>query len=130
MILLDTDICIEILRGNKKLIEKRRNCDDEIFISFMSVGELYYGANKSDFIDENSILIEEFLLSVGIIESDFEIMKKFGEIKAKLKLKNELLADADILIGATAIVKCQKLITGNFEHFKRIEGINIENWIR
>jgi tRNA(fMet)-specific endonuclease VapC len=130
MILLDTDICIEILRGNKKIIEKRKDYNDSVAISFMTIGELYYGAEKSEFRKKNNILIEEFLLTVDIIESDLDIMKRFGEIKAKLRIKNEILADADIIIGSTAIEKCEKLITGNIDHFKRIENLRIENWIK
>jgi len=47
MILLDTDICIEILLGNKLVIEKRLRCDERIAICFMTVGELFYGAERS-----------------------------------------------------------------------------------
>jgi tRNA(fMet)-specific endonuclease VapC len=130
MILLDTDVCIEILRGNKKVIEKRKEYNDSMVISFMTIGELYYGAEKSDFKEKNNILIEEFLLTVDVIESDLDIMKRFGEIKAKLRRKNEILTDSDIIIGSTAIEKCEKLITGNIEHFKRIDNLRIENWIK
>ena len=48
MILLDTDICIELLRGNAKVIDKRQGYDEKVAISFMSVAELFYGAEKSD----------------------------------------------------------------------------------
>jgi predicted nucleic acid-binding protein len=130
MILLDTDVCIEILRGNKKVLEKRKEYNGSIAISFMTIGELYYGAEKSEFKEKNNILIEEFLLTIEIIESDMDIMKRFGEIKAILKRNNELLADADIIIGATAIEKCKKLITGNIDHFIRIDNLRIENWIK
>lgn len=130
MILIDTDICIEILRGNKKVIEKRNETNESIGISFMTVGELYYGAEKSEYKQKNIILIEEFLLTVDIIESDIEIMKRFGEVKSKLKARNEILADADILIGSTVLEKCEKLITGNIDHFKRVENLKIENWLK
>ena len=129
MILIDTDICIEILRGNKKVINKRLQNDDEIAVSFMTVGELLYGAYNSSQVDHNISLVEEFLLSVKIINTDFKIMKKFGTIKAELKKQNILLPDADILIASTAINNCEILITGNIKHFNRIEGIKIDNWI-
>jgi tRNA(fMet)-specific endonuclease VapC len=130
MILLDTDVCIEILRGNKKVIEKRKQYNEIICISFMTAAELFYGAEKSNNKENNYSLVEEFLLTVEIIESDIEIMKRFGEIKARLFKMNEIITDADLLIGSTALEKCEKLITGNIEHFKRIENLRIENWIR
>ena len=130
MILLDTDICIELLRGNLKVIEKRHAYDENIAISFMSVAELYYGAEKSDHTNENMNLIEEFLFTVEIIHSDLEILRKFGELKASLGKAGNILADADIFIAATAISRCNMLITGNINHFRRIDELRLENWIR
>ena len=48
MILMDTDICIELLRGNVNVIEKRLDHDEKVAISFMTVAELFYGAEKSN----------------------------------------------------------------------------------
>ena len=130
MILLDTDICIELLRGNPKVIDKRQGYENKVAISFMSVAELFYGAEKSDYVAENTRLIEEFLLTIEVINSDMEILKKFGEIKAKLGSAGNILADADIFIAATALTKCTMLVTGNLNHFRRIEELKIEDWIR
>lgn len=130
MILIDTDVCIEILRSNRKVILKREKHESLIAISFMSAAELYYGVENSGNIDHNKYVVEEFLLSVIVIESDLDIMKRVGQIKALLKRKNKLVPDADIIIASTAIEKCDFLVTGNNDHFKRIDGLKLENWIR
>jgi len=130
MILLDTDVCIEILRGNKTVIEKRLECDERIAICFMTVGELFYGAERSKYKAKNKNLVDEFILSVDIINTDFEILKKFGELKSDLYGKNIMIPDADILIASTAFTKCSKLVTGNTKHFSRIENLLVENWLR
>ena len=130
MILLDTDVCIELLRGNANVIEKRQGHDEKVAISFMSVAELFYGAEKSDNTGENTTLIEEFLLAIEIIHSDLEILRKFGELKAMSGKSGNILADADIFIAASALVRCNLLITGNVSHFRRIDALRIENWIR
>ena len=130
MILMDTDICIELLRGNTKVIDKRRGYDEKVAVSFMSVAELYYGAEKSNNVGVNATLIEEFLITVRVLHSDLDILRKFGELKALLAGTGNILADADIFIAATTLTKCNMLITGNVNHFRRIEGLRIENWIR
>lgn len=130
MILLDTDICIEILRGNQQVIEQRKNCDERVSVCFMTVGELYYGAERSKYKAKNSNLVEEFLLSIDIINTDIEILQKFGRLKANLYNKDIMLPDADILIASVALSKCSKLVTGNIKHFNRFEKLTIENWIR
>ena len=130
MILLDTDICIELLRGNAQVIDKRQGYEEKVAISFMSVAELFYGAEKSDNTGKNNRLIEEFLLTIEVIHTDLEILRKFGELKAVLGTGGNILADADILIAATTLAKCNMLITGNVNHFRWIEELIIENWIR
>jgi len=119
-----------MLRGNAKVIDKRQGYSEKVAISFMSVAELFYGSEKSDNAGENSKLIEEFLLTIEIIHSDLEILRIFGELKARLGGAGKILADADIFIAATTLAKCNMLATGNVNHFKRIEELRIENWIR
>ena len=130
MILIDTDVCIELLWGDECVIEQRIRCDEQVAICFISVGELFYGAHRSQYPDENLTLVEEFIMSVDIIHTDFEIMQKFGELKSGLYNQNTLLPDADILIASTALTKCSKLITGNIKHFRRFETLSLENWIQ
>jgi len=130
MILLDTDVCIEILRGNQSVIKKRDECDENVSICFMSVGELYYGANRSNQKNKNINLVDEFLLSIDIINPDKEVLRKFGELKTGLFENNTLLPDADIFIASTALSKCSRLITGNMKHFNRFENLSLDNWIR
>ncbi len=129
MILLDTDVCVEILRKNEKLIHRIEQCDDELAISFLTVAELYYGAERSSNPKKNCDLIEEFLLTIPIIHSEVGILKKFGQLKARLYQENILLPDADIFIAATAYVKASKLITGNWRHFQRFPNLVVENWM-
>ena len=130
MILLDTDICIEILRGNNIILEKRMDCDERVAISFMTVVELYYGAERSKYRQKNIYAIKEFLLSVDVINTDLEVLNNFCELKSILYKENILLSDADILIASVSLTKCTKLITGNTKHFNRFENLTIENWIR
>ena len=129
MILLDTDVCVEILRGNNVVIEKRLQCDERVAICFMTVGELFYGAERSKYKLKNLNLVDEFILSIDIINTDFVILRKFGELKSNLYKKNVLLPDADLLIASTALTKCSKLITGNVKHFNRFENLVVENWL-
>lgn len=53
MILFDTDTCIGILRGYDSVLARRRTVDDEVAVSFMTVAELYFGAQKSSNPDRN-----------------------------------------------------------------------------
>ena len=130
MILFDTDVCVEILRGNQKILARRKQTIEDVAISFMSVSELFYGAAKSRNSAKNRNLVENFVLTLCVLDSNMHIVKKFGEIKASLTKSRNILPDADIFIAATSMVYCSKLITGNTNHFERIPKLIIENWIR
>ena len=43
--------------------------------------------------------------------------------------RGELIEDADILIAASCLVEGIVLVTDNEEHFRRIEKLEIENWL-
>ena len=47
MRVLDTDICVELLRGNASIIEHRSGIDGPVVTSWMTAAELYYGAERS-----------------------------------------------------------------------------------
>lgn len=128
MILLDTDVCIEILRGNERVIDTRRRESDTVAVSFMSAAELFYGAAGSSHPERNAELVEAFLLTVPVIGPDPAILKRFGRLKAELRRQGLGLPDADLFIAATAYEAPARLVTGNAQHFARFPGLAVESW--
>ena len=128
MILIDTDICIELLKGNKRILQRRDRYDGPIGVCFMTIAELYYGAEKSSEPTKNHETIDKLLLTLEIVQSDLPILRRFGTIKAQLQKEGVPLADADILIASATIERGEKLITGNTKHFERIAGLTLEDW--
>ena len=130
MIILDTDVCIEILRGSEIVLEKRASYKEETAVSFLTVGELYYGARKSSQVESNTHLVEEFLGTIDVIPSSDSIMERFGILKAELSTRHQLLPDADIIIAACAFEYGGKLASGNTRHFERFSGLRLFNWMQ
>jgi tRNA(fMet)-specific endonuclease VapC len=128
MILLDTDTFIELLRGNRRVLQRCDRYDGIVGISFMSIAELYYGAEKSKDPSRNIDTIDNLLLSLEIIQTDIPILRRFGLIKAHLQKQGVTVADADILIASTTLERAERLITGNSRHFERIPGLVTEDW--
>ena len=102
--------------------------EDDIAVSFMTVGELIYGAYCSSRCNQNTSLVDEFLSTVLIVNTDIKIMKTFGLIKSALKRDGVMLPDADIMIASSAMEKCDFLVSGNLKHFKRIDGLKCYSW--
>lgn len=130
MRLLDTDVCIEILRGNSQVIDRRRQTVDQVATAPMTACELYYGAAKSDAPQSNRRVVDEFLATLDVLEMDRVATRRFGDIKATLEDRGQGLADADLLIASVALANGAIVVTGNRSHYDRIPGIEIEDWIR
>ena len=127
--LLDTNICVFYLRGKHALNKKFEfigfeNC----YISEITIAELKYGAECSNKVDENLMLIAEFAKEINILPV-FDCFDVYAQEKAKLRKVGALIDDFDLLIASTAIHNKMTLVTDNIKHFERIKNLVIENWI-
>lgn len=98
-------------------------------ISNCVLAELYFGAYRSKKVEENVKHIELFKKNLTILSDSEESARLFGKIKAELRSKGTIIEDFDILIASIAISNNHILITNNTEHFERIEGLKIQNWV-
>ena len=130
MKILDTDVCIELLRGNTRVIERRRRTPDAVATTWITACELAYGAAQSRAPEANQALVVAFLATLPILELDWVAAEHFGRLKADLERAGTLLADADLLIAAIALARSAGLVTGNRRHYERIPELSIEDWIR
>lgn len=130
MRLLDTDTCVELLRGNERVIARRAAIRDSVATTWITASELYFGAAKSKAPEQNRELVDRFLASLPILGLDTTAARAFGESKAILQRKGMGLADADLLIGAIAVARNAIVVTGNRRHYDRIPGLTWEDWIR
>ena len=128
MMLLDTDTCIGLLKGDVSVVASWRSCLDQCALPSMVIGELYYGAFKSTAREEALNKVDRFVDIFPEIKPSKRSMRRFGEIKAALESKGTRLADADIIIASIAVEQGYTLITGKVKHYSRIEGLAIGNW--
>lgn len=56
------------------------------------------------------------------------VWNEFAVQKAFLRQRGQLIEDADIIIGSTAIVNNMIMVTENVKHIGRLNGIVVENW--
>lgn len=128
---LDTNICIYFLKGLSEKLKKSilDRHPDEIKIPAIVKAELLYGAEKSNFRDDNMIKVEEFLLPFEIVPFSDRDTIIYAEIRSNLEKKGIPIGPKDLIIAATVLRYPGTLITNNKKEFNRIEGLNIENWI-
>jgi len=126
--LLDTDICIFYLKGKYKMNNKIKSVGlENCFISELTIAELFYGVEKSENSERHLPDIEKVKEAFTILPI-FNSFEKYASERYRLQKLGLLIPDFDLLIGVTSIVHSIKLVTNNVKHFKRIEGVEIENW--
>lgn len=128
--LLDTNICIYLLNGNEVLEEKVREIGVfSIYISNVTLAELYFGAYNSRKVDANLKRIDLFKNNLTVYTDSDRSAEAFGRFKSKLRSEGRIIEDFDILIASIASANNCILVTNNTNHFERIEGLKIENWL-
>jgi tRNA(fMet)-specific endonuclease VapC len=129
--LIDTDIIIYSIKGNPKVQQSFREKESiPKAISIITYGELLYGAKKSTQPEKNTAIVyrlAEIFPIVGITRS---VIEAFADIKRLLEIRGERLADLDLLIASTALSLNYTLVTNNTQHFQRIKGLKLENWMK
>jgi tRNA(fMet)-specific endonuclease VapC len=131
-VLLDTDTLSAIMRGEPEatahargyLAEHRRFSFSVITRYEILRGLLAKGATRQRQAFERLCALSELLPLTD------DVARQAAEIYAELHVRGALIGDADILIGATALVHGYAVVTNNGEHFKRIAGLHVQNWLR
>lgn len=126
--LLDTCICIALIKEMPSVVAHIRSVGaDECKISEITLAELYFGAFKSgrkkhfDDVEEIKGLFEQFAIT--------DSLKEYGDIRYQLERTGKKIGDMDMFIAATALHENLIVVTGNTDHFERIPGLKIENWM-
>jgi len=125
--LLDTDIIVDHIR--KKQIISEEVLENGASISIITLGELVYGAYKSDNPQKSLITLKEnlYILDLEIKNLNEVAVAEFGRIKADLEKKGSRLEDFDLLIAAIAKTLNLILVTRNLDHFKRIKDLKLSD---
>lgn len=130
MRVLDTDVCVEILRGNPTVLQRRLQTLDTVATSWVTAAELFYGAAKSAHPDQMSSAVRGFLATLDILGLDEHSAAHFGRLKAGLEASGQRLADADLLIASICLAHRATIATGNIRHYDRVPELSSEDWIR
>jgi tRNA(fMet)-specific endonuclease VapC len=93
--LLDTNIIIALF-AEDEAVQRQINLAEEISVSIVTLGELYYGARKSAKADENMQRIDDFVSATLILICDRETACQYGAIKNLLREKDRPIPENDI----------------------------------
>ena len=115
-LLLDTDILVEYLRGRREAVEYLEGLTADLYISVISVAELFAGVRDDG--EEQSL--KQFLLAFTALPVT-EKVARLGGLYRRGYRSSHGTGLADALIAATATEAGTSLVTFNRRHFPMVE---------
>jgi len=130
--MLDTNICIYVIRRRPERVIRRlqRKQVSDVGISSITLSELEYGVAKSVKPEQNKLALTEFLAPIEILPYDDRAAHRYGTLRAYLERRGTPIGSLDLLIAAHALSLESVLVTNNESEFRRIPGLNVENWTK
>lgn len=129
--LLDTNICIHLLRGRMEVAEAidkvglSNCCISEITKAELLVGEALAIRRG---IKSSRPALERFISCLDVIPISSAIESYAGE-KARLISEGLQIEDFDLLTACSAVSSGAILVTENESHMRRVAGVRLENWV-
>lgn len=118
MVLPDTDVLIDFLRGHAKAIDLVRSCQDRLILSAVVVSELYAGVRDA----KEETVLDEFVALFRVLPVSAEIARTGGLLKRDFG-RSHGVGLADALVAATALSENAELKTLNTRHYPMIKGL-------
>lgn len=124
--LLDTTILIALFADETDVKERLAHAD-EVFVPCIVIGELYYGAWRSQRARENVARIDELVEEIVVLGCGIETARCYGEIKNALRAKGRPVPENDLWIAAIAVERGLTLATRD-AHFGEVIALKMEKW--
>ena len=127
--LLDTNILSELIRTPDTLQKRIAAVDQsQLCTSIVNACELRFGATKKGSATL-SRRVDELLRALTVLPLRPDADHVYADIRNRLESKGLTIGSNDFLIAAHAISERCILVTGNQKEFRRVPGLDTENWL-
>jgi len=129
--LLDTNIVSDLVRHPQGHIAQRIAAvgENQVCTSIIVAAELRYGAAKRGSARLSSQL-ETVLSALDVVALERPVDNVYGELRTRLERAGTPIGANDLLIAAQALSLGHSIVTDNEREFSRVEGLEVENWLR
>jgi len=128
--MLDTNLCIRVLRDRPGAVRVRFNQEAEaLAISTIVLTELLHGAAKSARPIESRREVGRMAARLTVLPFDEEAAAHAADMRARLERQGHAIGGYDVLIAGHARSRGLLLVTGNLREFVRVDGLRSEDWL-
>ena len=130
--LLDTNICIYIIKHQPEIVRQhfeKHLPNRNILISVITLGELRFGAEKSQHKEKALKVIDELTSMIQVVELSENVAEHYAQIRQDLSAKGKIIGSNDLWLAAHARANDWVMVTNNEKEFVRVDGLRVENWV-
>lgn len=128
--LLDTNMVIYVIKRRPlEVMEAFNQNASRMAISVITLSELLHGAEKSSQPERNLRVVEDFCSRLEVLSYSAKAAQHYGSIRSGLEKVGQPIGVNDLHIAAHARSEGLVLVTNNEREFKKVPGLQIENWI-
>lgn len=127
----DTSFIIDLLHDDpdaRARLDRIEAANRPEKVSAVTVLELYEAVPQLDVPADRQQQILEVLDTRHTVAADETLMRKAGKLSGTLAAQGEEIDREDCIIGATALLADEPVITRNQAHFERIDGLDVETY--
>lgn len=125
-LILDTNIVSYLMKGGALANLYAPHLQGKLLsVTFVTVGEMYYGAEKKQWGEKKRKLLETTLRNFVVIPYDHEIARCYGKLVAEREREGRPISLADAWIAACAVRHATPLVTHNSGDFEKIVDLQI-----
>ena len=126
--MLDTNTVSSFIKENIAVSKRITSLPmDKLCLSVISEAELLYGLAKKPHAKNLHKVVQEFLKRIDVLTWDSAVAEQYGNLRAELEAKGNVLGELDIQIAAHASQVGAVLVT-NDQAFKRVQKLKVEDW--
>lgn len=131
MYMLDTNICIYVLRNRSKRLRHKFKVEKNLCISSVTYAELCFGIENSaaTLRSKRWEQLDLFTRRLQIEALDWRVGRYYGHLRAWLKEQGKPIGNNDLFIASHARSIGAVLVTNNVREFKRVPDLAVENWV-
>jgi predicted nucleic acid-binding protein len=127
----DTSFIIDVLHDEPDALRylerlERENRPEKV--ASVTVLELYEAVPQLAVPEERQRKILDVLDTRHAVAADETVMRKAGTLSGELASRGETIDREDCIIGATALLADEPVLTRNHDHFERIDGLDVETY--
>jgi tRNA(fMet)-specific endonuclease VapC len=131
-VLIDSSVLIHFERVGTDVEGYVRNREDEeAFLSVISASELLHGVHRATDRKVRATrlaFVEGVLAALPILTLDLSTARSHAQLWAELARHGQMIGVHDSWLAATCLAHGLRPATSNVREFKRVPGLDVEEW--